>query len=170
MPHRAEADFHRASIEIGDRPDPDQLPARYRVRLGDEDDEGFAVVLHRERAIIRRRIAGLPMTMAVPIASFRGIAVWIGDELEAMEFSLAHDDPALSVPLGQVADVDEAARTWKRWAEVLSLPLVVLEPDGSLRPVDRGEVEPTPPPADAPERLVRAFVVHQGGRTTMSPE
>jgi hypothetical protein len=156
-------------------PDPDDLPARYLGwNAGNGDDEIFAIVLDREHATVRRRVSGVPMTMVLPVASFRGVGVWIDPELDSMEFELAHTDPKMSLPLGRISDVDEAARTWRRWGEVLDLPLLVIEPDGSLRDLDWNiTVEPAAAAAAdeaAGDGIVRSFVVQSGGRTTVAPE
>lgn len=217
----------RPCVDTTDQPDPDNLPARYIGWLaGTGDEEVFSIVLERGHAVVRRRIAGMPITLVMPIASFRGVAVWIAPDLDTMVFELAHPDPAMSLPLGRIAEVAEAARVWRRWGEVFGLPLLVVEPDGGLRDVDWNDdaaaakgaegAEAAGPPAEARplasativpisqavangqafstsqafassqafqagqsfaarptsdgEAIVRAFVMQQGGRTTVVPE
>lgn len=178
--------------ETGSRPDPDNLPARYLASVAVAGaQEVFSIVLDIDSAVVRRRVGGVPTTMVVPTAAFRGIAVSISTDLETMEFELAHPDPGMSLPLGRVADVDEAATILRRWAEVLALPMLVVDDDGRMRPVDWSP-EPVPvvrPRATEPlmvppegrgrgaampgldaEALVRSHVVHGTGRVTVVPQ
>ena len=167
--------------ETGSRPDPDNLPARYLATLNHPDGpETFSIVLDVDSAVIRRRVGGVPTTMVVPVAAFRGIAVSISADLETMEFELAHPDPGMSLPLGRVADVDEAAAILRRWSDVLALPMLVVDEDGRMRPVDWCP-EPVPvarPPLTEPvievdarpgPSVVRSGSVRVPGRVTVSP-
>lgn len=152
--------------ETGSRPDPDNLPARYLASIGEAPGhEVFSIVLDVDSAVVRRRVGGVPTTLVIPTAAFRGIAVAISADLETMEFELAHPDPGMSLPLGRLADVDEAATVLRRWAEVLALPMLVVDEDGRMRPVDWCP-EPVPvvrPPVTEP--LVEA----EGRRTSALP-
>lgn len=178
--------------ETGSRPDPDNLPARYLASVAvSGEQEVFSIVLDVDSAVVRRRVGGVPTTMVVPTAAFRGIAVSISADLETMEFELAHPDAGMSLPLGRVADVDEAATILRRWAEVLALPMLVVDDDGGMRPVDWCP-EPVPvvrPPVTEPlmmpvdgrgraaavpgvggQAIVRSHVVHGTGRVTVVPQ
>src|SRR5262249_27179115 len=46
---------------------------------------------------------------------------------------LEHRDPGLSLPLYRAQDGSDIVAEWQSWARVLSLPLLVAEPDGRLR-------------------------------------
>ena len=47
--------------------------------------------------------------------------------------TLEHRDPGLSLPLFVAADGAELGGQWRIWGEVLGLPLLVLDADGTLR-------------------------------------
>jgi hypothetical protein len=142
------------------------LPHRYTAG---EDAAGrdaiLSLVIDEAHAVVRRRLSGVAMTMVIPIAAFRGVAVRISDDLDEIGFQLVHTDPGLTLPLGATATVDEAAQRLNLWASALRLPRLIVEPDGSETVIaderPRREVPPTFVAGTGP---VRAFRVHQGGR------
>src|SRR5262245_41501531 len=119
------------------RLDPYTLPVRYQARDSRADGEIRQIELDRERVVLRRAVAGIPMNVGVPVAEFRGVSMRLlppeGDEPPAVAVMLEHRDPALAVPLFMAIDGSDAAAEWKSWGRVLGLPLLVIEADGSLR-------------------------------------
>jgi len=119
------------------RLDPYTLPVRYAARDSRADGEIRQVELTRERVVLRRRVAGIPMNVGVPVAEFRGVSMRLlppeGEEPAAVAVMLEHRDPALSVPVFMASDGSDAAAEWKSWGRVLGLPLLVVEADGALR-------------------------------------
>jgi len=142
--HRASAmatsgAVHRASaMEASLRLDPFSLPIRFTA-ADDAADERLRVVdLHRERVVLRRSVRGMRMALNLPVASFRGVAIRLvcaeaGQAPSTISVVLEHGDPALSLPLFAAAESDEIVAEWQSWGRVLGLPLLVAEPDGSLR-------------------------------------
>ncbi len=119
------------------RLDPFSLPVRFEA-ADDAADERLRVVdLHRERVVLRRSIRGIRMALNMPVAAFRGVAIRLVAETDAIPSAIAvvleHSDPALSLPLYWSAESDDIVAEWQSWGRVLGLPLLVVEGDGTLR-------------------------------------
>jgi hypothetical protein len=120
-----------------ERLDPFTLPARFTVTDKTADGHVRHVELSRDRAIVHRDVAGIRMTIQLPMATFRGVALRMEapseDDSGAVEIVLEHHDPALSLPLFRAGDSTDVIAEWQSWARVLGVPLLVAEPDGDLR-------------------------------------
>lgn len=120
------------------RLDPFSLPVRFSAADEAADQRLRIVDLHRERVVFRRLVRGMRMTLNLPVAAFRGIAIrLVLDEPDKVPSAIAvvleHGDPALSLPLFSSAASDDVLAEWQSWGRVLGLPLLVAEADGSLR-------------------------------------
>ena len=119
------------------RLDPFALPVRYPAQDSGADGQVRQVELHREHVVLRRAVRGMRMSVGVPVAAFRGVALRLvpaqGEEPAAVTVTLDHNDRALSVPLYAASECDNVAAIWKAWGRVLGLPLLVAEGDGMLR-------------------------------------
>lgn len=119
------------------RLDPSTLPVRNTAGPGVP-----AFTLNRDRAVVRRPVAGIPATLSVPVSAYRGVSVRmesVGEEGDIEVFvELLHDDPRLTLPLLSVGEPEDAAADWVAWGRALNLPLLVVGSDGTVRaPVDR---------------------------------
>lgn len=119
------------------RLDPFSLPARYTARLaGAQAADEASIYLDRNMAIVKRRLSGLPLTVCTPVHAFRGIAVRstpVDDGASVtVSIELLHNDPALSLPLLVTDSYDDVVADWQAWSRALGLPLILVEPDGSL--------------------------------------
>jgi hypothetical protein len=117
------------------RLDPQSLPVRGSARNDGAADTAF--ILDRERAIVRRhRHAGPPITLTVPLGSYRGVSVRMepaGATGHIRVFvELLHQDPALTLPLIVGDEPEDVAADWQAWGRVLNLPLLVIGQDGSV--------------------------------------
>src|SRR4051794_29040052 len=75
----------------------------------------------------RSSVAGIAMRVRVPLASYRGVRLWLAAEAEGGSLhtiELLHRDPDLSVPLFQTTDTGVLAAERDSWAKSLSLPLL----------------------------------------------
>jgi Family of unknown function (DUF6101) len=119
------------------RLDPFSLPVRFEAADAGADGSRRVVELHRERVVLRRSVRGMRMALNMPVTSFRGIAIRLKGEPDALPSEIAvvleHDDPALSLPLFASPECDDIVAEWQAWGRVLGLPLLVAEGDGSLR-------------------------------------
>ena len=119
------------------RLDPFALPVGFVAEDAAADEEVRHVELHRERVVLRRDLRGMRMAVDLPVATFLGVAIRIAppeqEPAGSVTVVLEHRDPNLSVPLFAAAGGDEVIAVWHAWAQVLGLPLLVAEPDGSLR-------------------------------------
>jgi hypothetical protein len=119
------------------RLDPFALPVRFRTADTSTDTCERIVEIARERVVLRRDVAGMRMKLSLPIQNYLGIALRVVPPDETGEGSiavvLAHRDEALAVPLFVADDGNDAVAEWQLWANVLGLPLLVAETDGTLR-------------------------------------
>jgi Family of unknown function (DUF6101) len=120
-----------------ERLDPFTLPVRFAVSDRGADERLRLVELSRERVVVHRAVAGIPMAIRLPVAAYLGVALRMdppdGEEAGTVEVVLEHKDPALSLPLYSATDGTDIVAEWQSWARVLELPLLVEEPDGGLR-------------------------------------
>jgi hypothetical protein len=119
------------------RLDPFTLPVRYAPQ-SEGATPGAAFVLDRERAVVHRLMrAGTAITVAVPVASYRGVAVRILPVGQAGQIrvivELMHRDPALSLPLIVADEPEDVAADWQAWGRALSLPLLIVGQDGTVK-------------------------------------
>ena len=120
------------------RLDPMALPVRFAASDAHADERMRWVELDRERVVLRRAVRGIPMSIKVAVAAFLGVALRLEPEGERVALSLEHRDPALSVPLLADAGSDDVIAQWRLWARILRLPLLLADPDGTLRePISR---------------------------------
>ncbi|MBK5960351.1 hypothetical protein CCR97_19425 [Rhodoplanes elegans] len=119
------------------RLDPFALPVRFRTADQASDSKERIVELDHDTLVLRRAVAGIPMKVSVPVASFLGVALRVAPPDETSDGSVAvvleHKDPALTVPLFVADDGTDAVAEWQLWANRLGLPLLVAETDGTLR-------------------------------------
>jgi hypothetical protein len=114
------------------RLDPHCLEPRAAATAGDAQD--FRIDL-KEAAVIKR-IGSAGPALTVPFAEYRGVAVRIdgghkaGDVRATLE--LLHADPALTIALAMVDDVDRVEADWREWGRALDLPLLIIAPDGTV--------------------------------------
>ncbi|WP_298984868.1 DUF6101 family protein [uncultured Roseibium sp.] len=141
-------------------PHPGCLPVRFQQRL--EARPGTPslpadILLDRDRAIIKRRVAGVPVNLVVPTEAFDGVMVRIipGEvpgEIQAA-LILKHHDSALSITLAETENSDDLAVLWSRWAQVFNLPMLVCDLGGKVKPIDAFRAVPAAQPA--PRRQLR---------------
>lgn len=141
-------------------PHPGCLPARFEQRL--ESRPGTPslpaeIFLDRDKAIIKHRVAGVPVTVVAPINAFDGVMVRIvpgaapGDIVAAL--ILKHPDSALSITLVETEQSDDLAVLWSRWAQVFNLPMLVCDLGGKVKPIEAYSAIPASRPA--PRRKLR---------------
>lgn len=124
--------------------DPHRLPHRFTARNEPLSRSGgktsFEVYIDRETVVMKRRLAGLPLTVVLPTNTFTGVYARVtpgkSPELLTVTIGLHHRDPALCIELMSSESVETAAGHWRDWADVLHLPLVAVEPDGSIEIVE----------------------------------
>jgi hypothetical protein len=145
---------------INAMPHPGCLPAHFEQRL--ESRPGTPslpaeIFLDHDRAVIKRRIAGVPVTVVVPAQGFDGVMVRIvpgavpGEILAAL--ILKHPDSALSITLAETEKSDDLAILWSRWAQVFNLPMLVCDLGGKVKPIEAYSAIPAARPA--PRRKMR---------------
>jgi Family of unknown function (DUF6101) len=94
------------------------------------------VAISSEWICIRRRIAGLETWVNVPTPSYRGVNLRAIVEGNAIEIVLLHMDPSLELVLARTSDDTDVIALWRSYARMLSLPLLVEDPEGRLQTVE----------------------------------
>ncbi|HWP27294.1 MAG TPA: DUF6101 family protein [Xanthobacteraceae bacterium] len=121
----------------GPRLDPFALPVRFFAPDHSADGQIRQIELDRKRVVMRRSVRGIPMKVGVPISAFRGVSLHmvLTDAEYGASFAvvLDHRDSGLSVPLFVANDGDEGVALWKSWGQVLDLPLLLADGDGTVR-------------------------------------
>jgi len=119
------------------RLDPLGLPVRYVTEDESADGHSRIVDIDHNRVLLLRSVSGVRMRLRIPLDGFLGVAVriLIADKNDpcAAAITLEHRDPALSVALHIANDFDDIAAEWQLWGRVLGRPLLVADPDGTLR-------------------------------------
>ncbi|MGI8526912.1 MAG: DUF6101 family protein [Pseudolabrys sp.] len=117
------------------RLDPFALPARFEASDSAADGQVRQVELYRERVVMRRAVRGMRMALNMPVSAFRGVSIRMLAPSAQREASvsvvLEHRDPALALPLYVSSDGNDISAEWRTWGEVLGLPLLVANGDGS---------------------------------------
>jgi hypothetical protein len=128
---------HPAGSSRAVRLDPFALPIRFQASDARADDCTRVIELHRERVVVRRAVRGMRMAVNLPVSAYRGVAVRMmppdAEQDGAVAVVLEHSDASLSLPLLVASDGEDVVALWQAWARVLAVPLLVAEPDGSLR-------------------------------------
>jgi hypothetical protein len=152
-----------------ERLDPATLPVRFDTTMSAPPAAGSArvdarVYLDRDTAIIKRPLAGVPLTLVVPLNVFQGIAVEIRPGsipgILVARLFLRHPDPALCLTLREADNAEDLAEDWAGWAEALNLPLQIVEPDGSVSTIQDASQQQTPQRAGM-RRKVYALTGHR---------
>jgi hypothetical protein len=119
------------------RLDPFSLPLSFFTSDADADGGSRLVELHQQHVIVRRALRGMAMTVNLPVRAFLGIALHLRPPRRSgdggVSVVMEHHDPGLSVPLYAASDGVDIVAEWHSWAQVLGLPLLVVDPDGALR-------------------------------------
>ncbi|GGE91790.1 hypothetical protein GCM10007285_19220 [Stappia taiwanensis] len=150
------------------RLDPAQMPHRFAargepLRTGAEAPS-VDVYIDRDMVIVKRRLAGLPLTLVQPVSMFLGVfAEVLPGALPGglkVRIGLKHRDPALSIELATSDSIEGVADDWCAWGRALSLPLLMVEPDGSCQDLGAatGDLAGRAP---LPRRRVAALTGHR---------
>lgn len=123
------------------RIDPSDLPARFSVptETGAPASQDASIYLDRANVVWKRRLSGLPLTVALPLDAYEGVAARVSQEEGGWltgSVELHHRDPALSLPLAVTRDMEQLAGDWRAWSQTLGLPMLLVEIDGTVSPVE----------------------------------
>lgn len=125
------------------RLDPFRLPQAVSYATADAHGDVHFTVSERG-AVIRRTLpnAHLPVSIALPPRAFAGVAARAVEEDGEITVTLElhHVDPALCVPLLVAHDLNDVAADWKSWACAFTLPMLMIETDGTVTTIDDGSL------------------------------
>lgn len=142
------------------RVDPFALPARFSFQ---GEGRNFRAYLDTDRAILEtHRAAGIPMIVDIKLAAFDGIAARLvscgAEGAISVSLELLHRDPGLTIPLARADSPDDLAADWLAWGKMLSLPLLLITPDGKISAVESPMTRPQT------SRRVRRFLAYRRSR------
>jgi len=103
-------------------------PRRLVVRDARADGQRRHIELSRERVVIHRGIAGVPMIIKIATRDFEGVSLRLrvsDDAVATFQLVLVHHDSDLTVPLAQAADEADLLADWREWARFFGLPTLV---------------------------------------------
>lgn len=139
---------------------PGSLPLHFQQRLASPPGSVSMpadICLNRASTVIKRRIGGVPVTIAVPTNAFDGVMARIvpvdAPGLVTASLILKHPDEALSITLVETHAPEDLATLWTQWAKVLNLPMLVCDLGGKVKPIEAYQAAPSARPA--PRRRMR---------------
>lgn len=138
-----------ASKSVPARPEWANVPIRLDPAAADrkqsfdlmDGGERVSYRIDRRGAVISRVLqrSGVPMSIALPPRAFKGVAARAMED-DAGEVTvtleLHHEDHKLSVPLLVASDLFDVAADWRGWADLFGLPMLMVEADGTVRPLE----------------------------------
>ncbi len=139
---RHQTDIIQAAANNRDeRLDPRALPLRFTCADPAADHGRRSVTLDQERVLLMRRLGAVAMNVALPVTSYRGIALRIipgeREEDDRVTVSLVHRDRDFDIPLYEASDDDDVIAEWRLWGTTLGLPLMIEGVDGHLVAADK---------------------------------
>ncbi|WP_208979173.1 DUF6101 family protein [Stappia stellulata] len=150
------------------RLDPAQMPHRFASRsvtqAGRSDPTPLDVYIDCQQVIVKRRLAGLPLTLVQPVGVFLGVFAEVAPGATpgtlSARIGLRHRDPAMSIELAASDKLEDLAADWCAWGEALGLPLLLVEPDGKVSRIDKSDEDAVAPMA-LPRRRVAALTARR---------
>ena len=124
------------------RIDPAYFPQKFSyVARGAASDNRIAVKLDQRGAVVRRNLpsSNLPFSIALPGRAFKGVAARAIAHVDGgitVTLELHHADPELCIPLLVAHDLEAVVADWQEWALLYDIPMLMVEGDGTARPVD----------------------------------
>ncbi len=130
---------------------PGQLPTEFRTTLYPDERGNVAaspVVVRMDGQTVSVDLIGeeSPTTLIAPIHSYAGVMVEINATgapgAVVARLVLKHTDPQLSVVIAETCQPEQLATSWPSWASALSLPMLVCDTGGSVKPIEAYSVRP----------------------------
>lgn len=127
-----------ASVPI--RLDPTAVDRKQSFEMVD-GGERVSYRVDRRGAVISRVLekSGVPMSIALPPRAFKGVAARAMEDASGevtVTLELYHEDAKLSVPLLVASDLFDVAADWRGWSDLFGLPMLMVEQDGSVLPLE----------------------------------
>ena len=117
------------------RLNPFSLPARFEANTAEPAAADASVYLDCKMAIVRRKIAGLPLNIKIPIKMYKGVAIQYdvtGNGAPSVEIFLVHQDPAMCLTLSRGNDNSDVSADWQAWGKLFGLPLLIRSETGDF--------------------------------------
>lgn len=119
-----------------------------------DGEEVVSYRIDRRGAVVRRRLMNsqIPVSVALSPNAFKGVAARAMDDgvgNVTVTLELHHEDPKFSVPLLVASDLYDVAADWRGWSELFTLPMLMVEADGSVTPLEEtlGRIKANAPAA-----------------------
>ena len=160
--------------------DPGSLPAIFESRAGgvsNYENSSVPVQVHLdgETLVLKGRSINGPIDVVVGIQTYSGVMVQITPAEEPGSVSakliLKHSEDGLSIVLAETDKPEELAAAWPAWSRALSLPMLVCDLGGTVKPIEAYSVRASSGPASRRKlalltgRRPRFLVRRKMGRT-----
>lgn len=101
---------------------------------------GTSYTIDRMGVSVKKKLAksGLPLSMALPSKSFKGIAARAhqnDDGSTQVSLELLHHDAELCVPLLIANNLNDISADWHSWSRIMKLPMLIIDDDNVATPV-----------------------------------
>lgn len=141
-----------AGIGTTKAPDPGSLPQTFEAALAAHPaakwPQAKAIVhIGKGQTTIEKQMAGSDAVVTADNRDFEGVAAEVtpcpNTGAILARLILVHPDPSLSVVLKETTRPEDLAGDWQAWAVKLTLPMVVLDADGELKPIRAFRAQPS---------------------------
>jgi len=112
-------------------PNPFALPLTYDLPFAQNVHDMWSVTISHDEVMLEK--AGQP-GQSFPIEAFEGVVISVNDAGDAgfvYAVNLVHEVLDLTIPLYSAYSEQDILSRWRNWGQVLGLPVLVEEPDGS---------------------------------------
>jgi hypothetical protein len=82
--------------------------------------------------VVTARLGAAMILQRIPLNAYNGVAAQLdaSGETTVVNVVLRHDDPSYAITLDKDLPLEEAVAVWRSWADRLSVPLLLSEPQG----------------------------------------
>ena len=103
-------------------------------------EDGTTYAIDRMGVCLKKilRKSGLPLSMALPTKSFKGVAARVTENSDGTfqaSLELHHHDRELCVLLLVADNLDDIAADWHSWSRLMKLPMLIVDADNIAAPV-----------------------------------
>lgn len=115
-------------------------PYAIAERISYTHQDGTSYAIDRMGVSLKKtlRKSGLPLSMALPAKSFKGVAARVNENSDGtiqVILELHHHDRELCIPLLIADNLDDIAADWHSWSRLMKLPMLMIDAENIATPV-----------------------------------